>query len=123
MGKNEFSRMISMEGVTRTINAQLRDRLKLIGTGQPIPKEDETEAAETTDEESVMESDEVAVVEAEAEIADLDQVEEQKPDQLDPTVESPQMVDEENIQSTAQEGVDVGSTESVEEKQDVDTQE
>jgi trigger factor len=123
MGKNEFSRMISMEGVTRTINAQLRDRLKLIGTGQPIPKEDETDAAETTDEESVMESDEVAVVEAEAEIADLDQVEEQKPDQLDPTLESPQMVDEENIQSTAQEGVDVGSTESVEEKQDIGTQE
>lgn len=39
MGKQEFSRAISMEGVQRTINAQLQERLKLIATGQPIPEE------------------------------------------------------------------------------------
>jgi len=46
MGKEEFSRMISMEGVTRTMNMQLQNRLKLIATGQPIPEE-EVEAEET----------------------------------------------------------------------------
>lgn len=122
MGKDEFSRMISMEGVTRTINMQLRNRLKLIGTGQPIPDDDETDAAVTTGEESVIESDEVEVVEAEAETPNLEQVKEQKPDQPDPTIEAPQVDDEETIQGTDQEDVDGGSTEPEEEKQDVDTQ-
>jgi hypothetical protein len=63
------------------------------------------------------------VVEAEAEPADLEQVEEQKPDQPDPTIETPQVVDEENIQNTDQEGIDSESAEPVEEKQDVDTHE
>jgi trigger factor len=43
MGKEEFSRAISMEGVQRTMNEQLQARLKLIATGQPIPEEQETE--------------------------------------------------------------------------------
>ncbi len=34
MGKEEFSRAISMEGMQRTINAQLQERLKLLATGQ-----------------------------------------------------------------------------------------
>jgi trigger factor len=123
MGRDEFSRMISMEGVTRTINAQLMNRLKLIATGQPIPEEDEIDAPETTDEESVIASDADVVVEAEAEPADLEQVEEQKPDQPDPTIETPQVVDEENIENTDQEGIDSESAEPVEEKQDVDTHE
>ncbi len=45
MGNEEFSRMISMEGVSRTMNTQLRNRLKLIGTGQPIPDPSEMEEA------------------------------------------------------------------------------
>ena len=47
MGKEQFSRAISMEGVQRTMNAQLQERLKLIATAQPI-----------TEEESEIESDE-----------------------------------------------------------------
>ncbi|MFW5713198.1 MAG: trigger factor [Brevefilum sp.] len=48
MGKDEFSRAISMEGVQRTMNEQLQERLKLIATGQPIPEEEEVE--ETSEE-------------------------------------------------------------------------
>lgn len=59
MGKEEFSRAISMEGVQRTISAQLQNRLKLIATGQPIPEEvepeDEAEEAEAAKEEEVAE--------------------------------------------------------------------
>jgi len=43
MGKDEFSRAISMEGVNRTMNNQIQERLKLIATGQPIPEENEEE--------------------------------------------------------------------------------
>lgn len=39
MGKEEFSRAISMEGITRARNTQIQERLKLIATGQPIPEE------------------------------------------------------------------------------------
>jgi len=47
MGKEQFSRAISMEGVQRTMNTQLQERLKLIATGQPIPEEEsEIEADE-----------------------------------------------------------------------------
>lgn len=53
MGKDEFSRMISMEGFSRTMNAQLKNRLKLIGTGQPIPEPDETSDIETDEAEEV----------------------------------------------------------------------
>jgi len=56
MGKEEFSRAISMEGVQRTMNSQIQERLKLIATGQPIPEgieesepEDITEPAEASD--------------------------------------------------------------------------
>jgi trigger factor len=66
MGKEEFSRAISMEGVQRTINAQLQERLKLIATGQPIPEdEEETEAAESAvEDETAAEADEASVEEA-----------------------------------------------------------
>jgi len=50
MGKEEFSRTISMEGVQRTINAQLQNRLKLIATGQPIPEEGAEPAVEDAEE-------------------------------------------------------------------------
>ena len=46
MGNDEFSRMISMESVSRTMNILLKNRLKLIGTGQPIPENDESDEAE-----------------------------------------------------------------------------
>ncbi len=53
MGQDGFSQAISMEGVQRTINAQLQERLKLIATGQPIPEEEEeTEDAEATGAEA-----------------------------------------------------------------------
>jgi len=58
MGKEEFSRAISMEGVQRTINAQLQNRLKLIATGQPIPEETELEA-KTDNAEEVAKEEEV----------------------------------------------------------------
>ncbi len=61
MGKEEFSRAISMEGVQRTINAQLQERLKLLATGQPIPEETE---AEETEEAAEEEASEEAVAEA-----------------------------------------------------------
>ncbi len=56
MGKDEFSRAISMEGVSRTMNSQILERLKLIATGQPIPEEEaksdlEKTVDETNDEE------------------------------------------------------------------------
>jgi trigger factor len=123
MGRDEFSRMISMEGVTRTINVQLMNRLKLIGTGQPIPEEDETDAPETPDEESIFDPEDVAVVEAEAEVADIEPDEEQKPDLPDPSSEVTQIVDEDKIQTTDQEEVDGGSSEAEREEQDVDTHE
>lgn len=50
MGKDEFSRAISMESVNRTMNAQLKDRLKLIATGQPIPDDDEQKQPEIVEE-------------------------------------------------------------------------
>jgi trigger factor len=56
MGKDEFSRAISLEGMQRTLNEQLQERLKLIATDQPIPEEQEVqetseEAAEYLEEE------------------------------------------------------------------------
>jgi hypothetical protein len=50
MGQEELTRAISREGVARTMNAQIQERLKLIATGQPIP-EDEPEPEENTDAE------------------------------------------------------------------------
>jgi len=46
MGENEFSRMVTMEGVSRTMDVLLKDRLMLIGTGQPIPEDVDTEKPE-----------------------------------------------------------------------------
>lgn len=69
MGNDEFSRMISMESVSRTMNILLKDRLKLIGTGQPIPEDeepDDTEEAVSTEAEltqQAADSDELAPTE------------------------------------------------------------
>ena len=71
MGKEEFSRAISMEGVQRTINAQLQERLKLIATGQPIPEETEEEPKAEESEEAAKEEElaEEAIAEEAAEEA------------------------------------------------------
>jgi len=51
MDNDEFSRLVSMEGYSRTMNVQLMNRLKLIGTGQPIPEPEELEEVEEIDQE------------------------------------------------------------------------
>ena len=70
LGQDDFSRAISMEGVQRTMGAQLQERLKLIATGQPIPEDEpETEEApeNAEEEEAVVETAEEAVEAVEAE--------------------------------------------------------
>ncbi|MBG0783734.1 MAG: trigger factor [Anaerolineaceae bacterium] len=58
LGQDDFSRAISMEGVQRTMGAQLQERLKLIATGQPIPEEaPEVEEAAPVEEEKVTEEE------------------------------------------------------------------
>lgn len=72
MGKDGFTRVISMEGVQRTMNTQLQNRLKLIATGQEIPEDVEEEdvqeelvSTEVLEEVIVEESAEVETVEEE----------------------------------------------------------
>ena len=92
MGNDEFSRMISMEGFSRTMNTQLRNRLKLIGTGQPIPEADETLEDETDDAEEVetiLEVDDKQVL-AETQENELeDEPVESEPNKPSPEVEEP----------------------------------
>ena len=85
MGKQEFSRAISMEGVQRTINAQLQERLKLIATGQPIPEEKPAKAPakkakkapkETKVEEPVEEAIADAAVEPAEDVLEAEESEE-----------------------------------------------
>ena len=73
MGDDGFSRMISMEGVSRTINTQLKNRLKLIATGQPIPEEDDSASEEqesSEGSESTMAAEEIHAIQ---ETADEDE--------------------------------------------------
>ena len=86
MGKEEFSRAISMEGFQRTINTQLETRLKLIATGQPIPEETEEKEDEETEKTA-----------------------EEKP------VEEEIAKDETAVENTAEEPVEVEATEISEE--------
>ncbi len=92
MGKEEFSRAISMAGVQRTINTQLENRLKLIATGQPIPEEkvDEEEADSEDSEKS-----------PEKEGTDEDDLEAVESDQTDAAEEA--LVDEEQENEEAPE--------------------
>lgn len=105
MGKDEFSRAISMEGVQRTMNKQLQARLKLIATGQPIPDESETEqpaedvpdAPEEEDEaiaESEVVSQEIKTDEPEVEASDTKALEEELI--KDDEVESEEVISSEN---------------------------
>ena len=59
MGNDEFSRMISMEGLSRTMEVLLKERLKLIGTGQPIPEEDQETEIQSEDVEDTKASEEI----------------------------------------------------------------
>jgi len=84
MGKEKFSRAISMEGVQRTINNQLQERLKLIATGQPIPEEEEETEGEEVSEEGentvdIEENSEEEIESEQAEDADEEEVTENIP--------------------------------------------
>lgn len=57
LGQEAFSRAISMEGVERTMNAQVHERLKLIATGKPIPEDNEE--TQTGDEEIPEETEQI----------------------------------------------------------------
>ena len=74
LGQDDFSRAISMEGVQRTMSAQLQERLKLIATGQPILEDEpETDAApEDAEEKEVVAQ--ASENEAEVETADTPEV-------------------------------------------------
>jgi trigger factor len=81
MGQEEFSRAISMEGVNRTMNTQIQERLKLIATGQPIPEEEEDEdLEEEQDLEQLEEKSEV--VEETAEDSHEEEVESEMDDSI-----------------------------------------
>jgi hypothetical protein len=62
MGSEAFSRAISMEGVQRTMNDQLMERLKLIATGQPIPEDEEPTGVEAESEETEPEEEQAEAV-------------------------------------------------------------
>jgi trigger factor len=84
MGQDQFSRAISMEGVQRTMNDQLQERMILIATGQPIPEEDETpekEIVAPNDEEEESEpslQDEQPVSEDQSEEATEEELEKEE---------------------------------------------
>jgi trigger factor len=100
MGQEEFSRAISMEGVNRTMNTQIQERLKLIATGQPVPEEEEEldviqaeEAVEVIEEieEESHEEEFVSEIEESVEMSEgttqeeklLDEAEEELEEKLD----------------------------------------
>ena len=73
MGSEAFSRAISMEGVQRTMNDQLMERLKLIATGQPIPEDEEPTGVETESEETEPEEEQAeAVAETVEEVIEIE---------------------------------------------------
>lgn len=78
MGQEEFSWMVNMEAIQRTIDIQLNDRLKLIATGQPIPEKDEDEEADE-ENEAVEGSTEETIEAVDSEISIEEETEE--PDQ------------------------------------------
>jgi len=82
MGKEAFTRAISMEGVQRTMNTQLQNRLKLIATGQPIPEEAEEETPK--DLEDLNQEEEHADEEAEKVQEVIEIEEEEKAAVVDP---------------------------------------
>jgi trigger factor len=87
MGKDAFTRAISMEGVQKTMNTLLKNRLKLIATGQPIPEEVESdeEAEPILDAEQPDEETPVAITDVEK--AEANEVDSQV-DEVKETVES-----------------------------------
>jgi len=108
MGQDEFSRMISMEGVQRTMNSQLKNRLKLIATGQPIPEEQEEPDLEpelaspdaAADEDSIDPADETGNEEG---LPDESEENEPSESQSDSESEGDQSENEENTQLETEE--------------------
>ena len=90
MGQEEFSRAVSMEGVNRTMNNQIQERLKLIASGQPIPEEE----AEALDEEQE-EPEDMVEAEVKQEIEEETDSSEVVPDELpDRTEENQELAEE-----------------------------
>ncbi|MCB2203006.1 trigger factor [bacterium] len=106
MGQEGFSRAISMEGVQRTINAQLQERLKLIATGQPIPEDEEEDAEGKEDvaEEAAAE-EELAAEDTAAEetVSEEDVSDEDASDEEEPAEEETKEEEEEEADSEADE--------------------
>ncbi len=119
MGQEEFSRAISMEGVSRTVNAQLQERMKLIVTGQPIPEDEPEEASEESDLPDTEQAKEDVSAEVEADDTELssDDVDE------DPAEEDVQQesLDESDEESDTEEEAEEKTT-SEEENNDSDSE-
>ena len=101
MGQDEFSRAISMEGVNRTMNTQIQERLKLIATGQPIPEEEEEEEIGISEEEQALEPV-VETAEVSEEIIE-DSDEEEVISEKDDTVEISAETKEEEVSEESEE--------------------
>ncbi len=104
MGKDEFSRAISMEGVQRTMNSQLQERLKLIATGQPIPEDDAEPTEGEIADEVELDEIEAVVTETEAELESPDEITEKDDaqDEAEPIEDEPEsaeLVDSEKDES------------------------
>ena len=113
MGKDQFSRALSMEGFTRTMNTQLRNRLKLIATGQPIPEEEADAAESDSEDESTIEAEsEVEITEETIEETDADKIpeDEDQSEQKDVEME----VDPDELISNDQESVSEDSADEPE---------
>ncbi len=96
LGQDDFSRAISMEGVQRTMSAQLQERLKLIATGQPIPEdkpETETDSASEDGEEKEIDAD-PSENEAMVETADASEIVEPVEEASEPEIEQEESSEE-----------------------------
>ena len=99
MGNDDFSRMISMESVSRTMNVMLKNRLKLIATGQPIHEDDETEETEEGSETGATQ-----------------QGEDLEPEQADQEIDDPEVADELALEIDQDQQADQESEEQVQDE-------
>jgi len=111
MGNENFSRAISMEGYTRTINNQLRNRLKLIGTGQPIPAdedpgtvEEDSSEAEVDGAVTVMDETQMHELPVDSDPSDQDEVEaEMESEQVGNKNEELDNIDQDQVEEQSEE--------------------
>jgi trigger factor len=112
MGNDEFSRMVSMESVSRTMNLMLKNRLKLIGTGEPIPEDDEsdeTEEAISTEAaltQQAVETEELAPTEIDLESQDESGEPVLEKDLSEEKLEESAVVDEDLVDEPADDEID-----------------